>query len=193
MGPGTAEAAQQPSAELLNPWLTTIPPERVTETTAGQHSHRHMLAMNRPSATHVDLRRRLAPRDYCLNPSQYGRDPAAVFHEPAGGDAVSAAVARVQHQLLIAFHATRPAGDGSREALSLGVSTATWRRSVRGQRWMGETVMAAVLRRLLAAGWVTLSAADGVALPSRNAAAAHALTRRRACLPGRGKPPPAAS
>jgi hypothetical protein len=106
--------------------------------------------MNRPSATHVDLRRRLTPRDYCANPFQYGLNPAVKFRVPLGGDSVSAEVARVQHELLIAFRTIRPAGDGSREVGELGVSRATWRRSLSGHRWMGETVMAAVLCRLLA-------------------------------------------
>jgi hypothetical protein len=32
-----------------------------------------------------------------------------------------------------------------------GISTSTWSRGMAGERWLGETVMAAVLRRLC--GW----------------------------------------
>lgn len=108
--------------------------------------------MKRPSATHIDLRRELDPRDYCVNPHQYGRDPTAQFRVPTGGDQLSATIARLQHDLVIAFRATGPTGDGSQDARTLGVSSSTWRRSLSGQRWMGETVLAVVLRRLFPEG-----------------------------------------
>src|SRR3712207_6028403 len=103
----------------------------------------------RPGANHVDRRRRLRPREYLHDPHAFGRHVNASFHVPPGGDAVSAAVARVQHELLLWWRAARPRRVGSRDARAFGISSSTWSSSVLGERWMGETVMAAVLYALL--------------------------------------------
>ena len=107
--------------------------------------------MIRPSGNHIDRRRTLRPRDYLWRPHDFGYDAHAHFRVPVGGDTVSEAVARVQHQLVIAYRAARPAGSGTRDAYSFRVSSSTWSRSMLGERWLGETVMAAVLRSI--GGW----------------------------------------
>jgi hypothetical protein len=107
--------------------------------------------VKRPGANHIDRRRRLRPRDYLWRPHEFGHDPSALFRMPLGGDPVSQVVARVQHHLVIAYRAAGPTGSGSRDARLFGISTSTWSRSMIGERWLGETVMAAVLRRLR--GW----------------------------------------
>ena len=83
-------------------------------------------------------------------PHDFGNDPQAHFRMPVG-DPVSQVVARVQHHLVIAYRAAGATGSGSRDARVFGISTSTWSRSMAGERWLGETVMAAVLRRL--GGW----------------------------------------
>ncbi|MGK5111674.1 hypothetical protein [Geodermatophilus sp. CPCC 205506] len=104
--------------------------------------------MIRPGANHIDRRRRLRPRDYLSDPHAFGRQADVIFRVPPGGDAVSAAVARVQHQLVLDWRAARPRRMGSRDARVFRISSSTWSSSVLGERWMGETVMAAVLHAL---------------------------------------------
>ncbi|MCU1690734.1 MAG: hypothetical protein JWN20_2662 [Jatrophihabitantaceae bacterium] len=103
--------------------------------------------MIRPGGNHVDRRRKLTPREYLTNPHGFGRETQAQFLVPPGGDGVSAEIARVQHALVLAWRSARPAGSGSQDARAFGVSPSTWSRSVLGERWLGETVMAAVLHR----------------------------------------------
>jgi hypothetical protein len=105
-------------------------------------------AVIRPGANHIDRRRRLRPRDYLADPHAFGRQADVIFRVPPGGDAVSAAVARVQHQLVLDWRAARPRRMGSRDARVFRISSSTWSSSVLGERWMGETVMAAVLHAL---------------------------------------------
>src|SRR5918994_1810788 len=102
-------------------------------------------AVIRPGANHIDRRRRLRPRDYLSDPHAFGRQVNVMWRVPPGGDAVSAAVARGQHQLVLDWRAARPRRVGSRDARVFGISSSTWSSSGLGQRWMGETVMAAVL------------------------------------------------
>src|SRR4051794_24328770 len=100
-------------------------------------------AVNRPGGNHVDLRRTLLPRDYVTDPDDYGDNPHARFHTPAGGDTVSGKVARVQHMLALAWRARQPARSGARDAAVFGLSATVWNDCMRGERWMRETVMAA--------------------------------------------------
>ena len=103
-----------------------------------------------PGGNHIDRRRTLTPREYLIDPHRFGVGRRTPFHVPypPGGDPVSAKIARLQHELVLAWRATRPSGAGSRDARAFGISTSTWSRTVLGERWMGETVMAAVLRSL---------------------------------------------
>ena len=106
-------------------------------------------AVNRPGANHIDRRRRLTPRDYI--PHGFGVIPEAPCAVPAGGDAVSAAVARTQHELVLTYERVRQHGDSRRLARAFGVSQTVWSRCVAGERFMGETVMAALLHGIY--GW----------------------------------------
>ena len=105
-------------------------------------------AVNRPGANHVDLRRTLLPRDYLTDPHDYGDNPQARFRIPSGGDEVSVMVARAQHALALAWRARKPARSGTRDAAAFGLSATVWNDCMRGDRWMRETVMAAVLHHL---------------------------------------------
>lgn len=105
--------------------------------------------MNRPGANHLDRRRRLTPRDYI--PLGFGLVPEAQCRVPAGGDAVSADVARIQHELVVLYRTVREHGAGRRNARAFGVSQTVWTRCLAGERFMGETVMAALLHAVY--GW----------------------------------------
>jgi hypothetical protein len=93
----------------------------------------------------VDRRRRLLPRDYLSDPDAFGRNRAVQVIVPAGGDAQSAAIARVQHELVLRWRAQGCRPSGSRLGPSFGFSKQTWSRSTLGQRWMGEAVICALL------------------------------------------------
>jgi len=100
--------------------------------------------VNRPGANHLDRRRTLSPRRY-FPPGYYGKVPSARSSVPPGGDAVSGAVAQVQHDLLVLYRQVRRHGWNRRAGRKYGISETVWQDVMAGKRWMGETVMAALL------------------------------------------------
>jgi hypothetical protein len=100
--------------------------------------------VNRPGANHLDRRRTLSPRNY-FTPGSYGKAPSAHSSVPPGGDPVSAAVAQVQHDLLVLYRQVRWHGWNRRAGRKFGISETVWQDVMAGKRWMGETVMAALL------------------------------------------------
>src|SRR4051812_18145619 len=104
--------------------------------------------VNRPGGNHADRRRTLRPRDYLTNPYDFGVNPNACFHVPDGGDPVSVKVAQVQHALALAWRSRTPARSGTRDAEAFGLSSSLWSRAMLGDRWMGDTVMSALLHHL---------------------------------------------
>jgi hypothetical protein len=62
-----------------------------------------------------------------------------------GGDPVSAAVARVQHELVLRYRDVRTHGSGRQNARAFGISQSVWTRALAGERFLGETVTAALL------------------------------------------------
>jgi hypothetical protein len=101
--------------------------------------------MRRPGGTHLDRQRSLLPADYAVGPHRFGQDPKLVFRVPSGGDDRSMEIARIQHQLVLAWRRRPDAPAGAALARRFGFSKQTFSRAVLGQRWMGETVMAALL------------------------------------------------
>ena len=100
--------------------------------------------MARLNARHLDQRRLLEPRDYCADPDLFGVDAAAVFRVPSDGDATSLHVAREQHLLLCAWNLRRRPS-AKTLATRFGASKQTISRVSRGERWAGETVLAALV------------------------------------------------
>jgi hypothetical protein len=104
-------------------------------------------AVNIPGGNHLDRRRTLTPRDYLADPWAFGSHhttPAT----PAGGDKFSARVAWLQHHLVLAWRQAGQRPSGAALGRRFGFSRQVWSRSATGHRWMGETVMAAVLDAL---------------------------------------------
>lgn len=101
--------------------------------------------MRRPGGTHLDRQRTLLPADYAVDPHRFGHDPKLRFRIPDDGDARSMEIARIQHQLVIAWRHNPDAPSGAALARRFLFSTSTLSRTTLGQRWMGETVMAALL------------------------------------------------
>lgn len=104
--------------------------------------------MRRPGANHLDKKRRLLPRDYLDPPWAFGRDVGARVRVPPGGDAVSGAIASIQHQLVVAWRRGGCRPTGAALGRRFGFSKQTFSKTVLGERWMGETLMAAVLDAL---------------------------------------------
>jgi hypothetical protein len=93
---------------------------------------------------HVDRRRRLTPRAYFADPWSFGvaRDATAVT--PPGGDDVSRRIAELQHRLVLSWKQTQV--PRARDLCALfGISKQTFSRVVLGERWAGETVLAALI------------------------------------------------
>lgn len=99
--------------------------------------------MRIPGANHLDRRRTLRPCDYLEDPDHFGRDGVAVFRVPPGGDAVSARIATLQHELVRDWRWERRPTSGEIRRL-FGISRQTWSRITLGQRWAGETGLAAL-------------------------------------------------
>ncbi|RYP86863.1 hypothetical protein EKO23_07775 [Nocardioides guangzhouensis] len=94
-------------------------------------------------------RRTLRPRDYLVNPWQFGRTSDAAARTPAGGDDRSLAVAVVQHRVACLIrdrddrHAARSVTD------EFGFSKQYWSLCLGGEAWMGETMLAAAVSLIL--------------------------------------------
>jgi hypothetical protein len=56
--------------------------------------------------------------------------------------------ARIQYELVLRYRVIRQHRDGRRNGGAFGVSETVWTRCLAGERFMGETVMAALLHAL---------------------------------------------
>lgn len=97
----------------------------------------------RINGAHIDQRRLLLPAAYAKNSADFGVVRALEFGVPDGGDVVSMRVALEQHLVVCSWF-----GNGQRPTAAVlckrfEMSTATFSRTVRGQRWAGETLLAA--------------------------------------------------
>lgn len=93
---------------------------------------------------HVDGRRALRPSDY-LPDHTFGIDPAAKLRIPTGGDSASARIAWIQHQLACRYRQNGCHPSGAELGRQFGFSRSVFSESLRGNRWMGEAVAAALL------------------------------------------------
>jgi hypothetical protein len=112
---------------------------------AGGTTVRTVGAMRRLGGTHLDRQRTLLPADYAVDRHRFGRDPQLAFHVPPDGDHRSMEIARIQHQLVLGWRRHPDAPSGAALARRFGFSKQTLSRVALGERWSGETVMAALL------------------------------------------------
>lgn len=101
--------------------------------------------MRRPGGNHLDRQRRLMPRDYLAPPEAFGLRAPEQWVIPPGGDEQSMLVARTEHHLVLAWRTGPRRPSGAEMGRQFGFSRQTWSRSMLGQRWMGETLMAAIV------------------------------------------------
>lgn len=94
-------------------------------------------------------RRTLTPRDYLVDPWEFGVRVDVEIRLPAGGDARSRAVAEVQHLLACRVRRLGDRGAAARVSLRFGFSKQHWSNCLLGHAWMGETGMAAAVWLLL--------------------------------------------
>lgn len=100
--------------------------------------------MQIPGGNHLDRSRQLLPRDYLADdPFAFGRDPSARIHVPEHGDPRWARVAALEHRLMLQWR--RSPRSGAEMARLWGCSRQTWSRTVLGERWAGELLLAALL------------------------------------------------
>lgn len=90
----------------------------------------------------------MLPRDYLERPDGFGIDRAPRYVVPDDGDTTSAAVAQLQHELVRSWRNRGCRPSGAALGRRFGFSKQTWSRTVLGQRWMGETVMTALIHAL---------------------------------------------
>jgi hypothetical protein len=99
--------------------------------------------MGRLNSRHLDARRTLSPRDYLTDPFAFG-ERSATPCLPIGGDEISLRIAVQQHRLVLAWR--HHGGSGPGELCRLyGIHRNTWANALRGRRWAGETILAALL------------------------------------------------
>ncbi|MDA8358140.1 MAG: hypothetical protein M0Z95_18025 [Actinomycetota bacterium] len=106
--------------------------------------------MRLPGGNHLDRRRQLLPKDYLAPPDAFGVSSEGTTVVPSGGDEVSAEVARLQHHLVLAWRRAGCRPSGAAVARRFGFSRQTWSRTMLGERWMGETLMTALISSIRA-------------------------------------------
>ncbi len=104
-----------------------------------------LLAMPR---TQRDIRL-LLPRDYLLDPHQFGRHPHPRWQVPPGGDQRSLQVAMVLHAAALVFHQRKDSHRARRVGQRFEFSKQRWSECMLGHRWPGETVLAAVISEFI--------------------------------------------
>ena len=105
-------------------------------------------AMRYPGHNHIDRRRVGRPCDYFTRPEEFGQSADAEQTCPVGGDELSASIAWIQHRLVLTWRAANSRCD-THSARRFGISSSTWSRSILGQRWLGETVMASIIEQVI--------------------------------------------
>lgn len=100
--------------------------------------------MSRLHPRHLDQKRLLAPRDYCIAPTEFGVVADTPFEVPSGGDVVSMRIAEVQHRLICQWDSTRRTPSVALLSERFAISKQTISRVVRGERWAGETGLSAL-------------------------------------------------
>lgn len=99
--------------------------------------------MRRIGVRHLDNRRCLLPRDYLLEPNQFGHPGQVLLVMPAGGDLVSQRIALLVHRMAVTVRLQRIRS--SQACARFGFSREVWSEVMTGRRWPGETVLAAMV------------------------------------------------
>ena len=97
----------------------------------------------RINGAHIDQRRLLLPASYAETPADFGVVTALRFRVPEGGDTVSMRIALELHLLVCAWFANGQRPSAAALCNRFEMSAATFSRTVRGERWAGETLLAA--------------------------------------------------
>ena len=122
--------------------------------------------MIQPGWNHLDRRPAgaLPPRAYCSDPHGFGVRPEVTFELPPCGSTTDLDTARLQHQVFLVWQQAgrHPSTGVLRERW--GVSKQVVSRTARGERWVGERLLVAMLTEMqvdLAAGGLSSSHASG--------------------------------
>lgn len=108
--------------------------------------------MGQLNPRHLDHRRSLSPREYATDPALFGVTADLTFWVPPGGDAVSMQIARLQHLDVCAWEAGGRRPSAAALCRRFGFSRQTFSKVTTGQRWAGETVLAALHYAIRRAG-----------------------------------------
>lgn len=95
---------------------------------------------------HLDRRLAGLPCDYVEVAQRFGVDDDVGLVVPDGGDRVSAEVAWQQHRLVLAWRGRGCQPSAAALCRRFGFSKQTWSRTVLGQRWAGQLLLAALLQ-----------------------------------------------
>lgn len=108
--------------------------------------------MGQLNPRHLDHRRSLTPRDYATDPTLFGVAVDLAFWKPPDGDAVSMQIALLQHLDVCAWEADGRQPSAAALCRRFGFSPQTLSKVTSGQRWAGETVLAALHYAIRSAG-----------------------------------------
>lgn len=108
--------------------------------------------MGQLNPRHLDHRRSLTPREYATDPTLFGVAANLTFWVPPRGDAVSMQIAHLQHLDVCAWEADGRRTSAAALCRRFGFSPQTLSKVTTGQRWAGETVLAALHYAIRRAG-----------------------------------------
>ena len=100
--------------------------------------------MGQLNPRHLDHRRLLTPRDYAADPAMFGVAADLAFEVVAGGDEISMRIAHLEHLVVCEWEDSDRRPPASVLCRRFGFSAQTLSKATRGQRWAGETVLAAL-------------------------------------------------
>lgn len=93
---------------------------------------------------HLDHRRALIPSAYALDPRLFGVVTDLEFRVPPGGDVVSMRIAQLEHLVICEWEALGRRPSAAALCRRFGFSPQTLSKVTTGQRWAGETLLAAL-------------------------------------------------
>lgn len=108
--------------------------------------------MGQLNPRHLDHRRSLTPKEYATDPTLFGVAADLTFWVPPGGDAVSMQIAHLQHLDVCEWEAHDRRTSAAVLCRRFGFSSQTLSKVTTGQRWAGETVLAALHYAIRRAG-----------------------------------------
>jgi hypothetical protein len=90
-----------------------------------------------PGWNRLESQRQLKPRDYCVNPAEFGHRRHARFRLPAGGRPIDAWLAQQQHRIIVEWDERGRIPSTAELHRHFSISRQLMSLNATGRRWMG--------------------------------------------------------